>query len=120
MISCEYWKISKNTYFKEHMRKAATSGSDCLGLSFWRVDFKTILTFYKSQLNFDNAQCSYVLKVSSLNLFFFFLFSIKHSYMLALLEYINTTLKERNFTYPDGISGYFRRDDVDGVQVILL
>ena len=52
--------------------------------------------------------------------FFLFLFSIKHSYMLALLEYINTTLKERNFTYPDGISGYFRRDDVDGVQVILL
>ena len=41
--------------------------------------------------------------------------------MLALLEYINTTLKERNFTYPDGISGYFRRDDFDGVlQVILL
>ena len=34
-ISCEYWKISKNTYFKEHMRTAAfeeTLESVCLGL----------------------------------------------------------------------------------------
>ena len=47
MFSCEYWKISKNTYFKEYMHTAASEvalGSDCLGLSFWRVAFKTILT----------------------------------------------------------------------------
>ena len=46
MFSNEYWQISKNTYFGEHLRTAAseeTLGSDCLGLSFWRVAFKTIL-----------------------------------------------------------------------------
>ena len=48
MFSCEYWEISKNTYFEEHLRTAAseeTLGSDCLGLSFWRVAFKTTLTY---------------------------------------------------------------------------
>ena len=43
MFSCEYWEISKNTYFEEHLRTAAseeTLESDCLGLSFWRVPFK--------------------------------------------------------------------------------
>ena len=47
MFSCEYCEISKNTYFEEHLHTAAseeTLGSDCLGLSFWRVAFKTILT----------------------------------------------------------------------------
>ena len=47
MFSCEYWKISKNTYLEEHLHTAAsevTLGSDCLGLSFWRIAFKTILT----------------------------------------------------------------------------
>ena len=43
MFSCEYWEISENTYFEEHLRTAAseeTLESDCLGLSFWRVPFK--------------------------------------------------------------------------------
>ena len=47
MFPCEYWEISKNTYFKEHLRKATseeTLRSDCLGLSFSRVAFKTTLT----------------------------------------------------------------------------
>ena len=45
MFSCEYCEISKNNYFEEHLRTAAsevTLGSDCLGLSFWTVAFKTI------------------------------------------------------------------------------
>ena len=48
MFSCEYWKISKNTYLEEHLRTAAsevTLGSDCLGLSFWRIAFKTVLIY---------------------------------------------------------------------------
>ena len=48
MLSCEYWKISKNTYLEEHLRTAAsevTWGSGCLGLSFWRITFKTILIY---------------------------------------------------------------------------
>ena len=47
MFSCEYWEISKNTCFEEHVRTVAsgeTLGSDCLGLSFWRVALNTILT----------------------------------------------------------------------------
>ena len=47
MFSCEYCEISKNTYFEEHLRTAASEvsiGSDCLGLSFWTVAFKTILS----------------------------------------------------------------------------
>ena len=47
MFSCEYWKISKNNYFEKHQCRAAskvTLKSDCLGLSFGRVAFKTILT----------------------------------------------------------------------------
>ena len=43
MFSCEYCKISKNTYFEEHLRTAAsevTLGSDCLGRSFWTVASK--------------------------------------------------------------------------------
>ena len=47
MFSCKYWEISKSTCFEEHLRTAAseeTSGSDCLGLSFWRVALKAILT----------------------------------------------------------------------------
>ena len=47
VFSSEYWEISKNTYFEEHPRTTAsevTLGSDCLGLSFWRVAFKTIQT----------------------------------------------------------------------------
>ena len=48
MVSCEYWKISKKTYFEEHLRTATsevTLGSDCLGLSFWEIAFKTMLTY---------------------------------------------------------------------------
>ena len=47
MFSCEYSEISKNTYFEEHLRTAAsevTLGSNWLGYSFWTVAFKTILT----------------------------------------------------------------------------
>ena len=47
MLSCEYCEICKNTYFGEHLGTSATEvtlGSDCLGLSFWTVAFKTILT----------------------------------------------------------------------------
>ena len=42
-ISCEYFEISKNTYFEEHLRLATsevTFGNDCSGLSFWMVAFK--------------------------------------------------------------------------------
>ena len=47
MFSCEYREISKNIRFEEHVRTAAsdeTLGSDSLGLSFWRIALKTILT----------------------------------------------------------------------------
>ena len=47
MLSCEYWEMSKNNYFKEHLCTADSEmavGIDSLGLSFWRVAFKTILT----------------------------------------------------------------------------
>ena len=47
MFSCEYCEISKNIYFEEYLRTAAsevTLGSDRLGLSFWTAAFKTILT----------------------------------------------------------------------------
>ena len=47
MLSCEYCRISKNTYFEEHLRTAdseVTKGSDCLARSFCTVAFKTILT----------------------------------------------------------------------------
>ena len=45
MLSCEYCKICKSTYFEEHMAASEkTLGSDCLGISFWGVTFKTILT----------------------------------------------------------------------------
>ena len=43
MFFYEYCEISKNTYFEEHLRTAAsevTLGSDCLGFSFWTVAFK--------------------------------------------------------------------------------
>ena len=41
-------QISKNIYFEEHLRAATaevTLVSDCLGLSFWTVTSKTILTW---------------------------------------------------------------------------
>ena len=47
MLPCEYWEISKNTYFEEHLPTAAsevTLEDDCLGRSYWKVAFKTILT----------------------------------------------------------------------------
>ena len=47
MFYCEYCEISKNTYFEEHLRTAAsevTLGGDCLGFSFWTVALKIILT----------------------------------------------------------------------------
>ena len=48
MFSCEYYEVSKNTYFEEHLRTAAsevTLGSDCLGLFFWTAAFKIVLTW---------------------------------------------------------------------------
>ena len=47
MFSGNYCKISKSTYFAEHMyttTSEVTLGNDCLGLSFWTVALKTILT----------------------------------------------------------------------------
>ena len=47
MFSCEFCEISKNTYFEEHLCTAASElilGSDCLGLPFRTVAFKTIMT----------------------------------------------------------------------------
>ena len=47
MFLCEYYEISKDTYFEEHLRTVASEvslGSDYLGLSFWTVAFKTFLT----------------------------------------------------------------------------
>ena len=40
MFSCECFKISKTTYFEEHLHTAAsevTLGSDCLGISFGQL-----------------------------------------------------------------------------------
>ena len=50
MFSCEYCEIFLRipTYFEEYLRTAAsevTLGSDFLGLSFWTVVFKTILSY---------------------------------------------------------------------------
>ena len=46
MFFCEYWEVSKNTYFEEQRTALSevTLGSDSLEISFWRVAFKTILT----------------------------------------------------------------------------
>ena len=44
---CEYCKIFLKTYFEEHLHTAVsevTLESDCLGLSFWTVAFKTVLS----------------------------------------------------------------------------
>ena len=48
----------RNSYFKEHLRTAAsglTLQSDCLKLCFWTVAFKTILTqyYYKNTSGFQ-------------------------------------------------------------------
>ena len=48
MFSCKYCEIPKNTCFEEQLLTAAsevTLESDCLRLCFWKVAFKTILTF---------------------------------------------------------------------------
>ena len=48
MFSCRYWEISQNTFFEEKLgtgTSKVTVGSDCLGISFWTVAFKTILTY---------------------------------------------------------------------------
>ena len=45
--SCEYCEISKSTFFQEHLYTAASEvsiGSDYLGLSFWAVAFKILLS----------------------------------------------------------------------------
>ena len=71
MFSCEYFEISKNTYFKEHLCTAAsevTLGSDCSGLSFWRVAFKTILT-YKYYKNTSCFQIRALFKFNPYTLF---------------------------------------------------
>ena len=46
-VLLEYCEISKNIYFEEHLLTTASEvilGSDCLGLSFWTVALKIILT----------------------------------------------------------------------------
>ena len=48
ICSYEYCEISKKTYFEEQLRTAASEvilESDCLGLYFWRVTFKTFRTY---------------------------------------------------------------------------
>ena len=46
MFFCKYCEISKTTYFEENLHTAASEVTlGCLGLSFWTVAFKTILTF---------------------------------------------------------------------------
>ena len=48
ICSYEYCEISKKTYFEEQLRTAASEvilESDCLGLYFWRVAFKTFRTY---------------------------------------------------------------------------
>ena len=65
MFFCEYRKISKNTYFEEDLRTAAsevTLESDCLGLSFWTVAFKTNLTLSNQSFKHNLAH------IPSLNL----------------------------------------------------
>ena len=57
--SCQYWEISKNTYFEEHLRTAAseeTLGSDYLGFFFLESRFQNhpdlvILQKYQSLSN---------------------------------------------------------------------
>ena len=47
MFSCEYCEIFENTYFEDYLSTVASEvslESDCLGLFFWTVAFKTILT----------------------------------------------------------------------------
>ena len=39
---------------------------------------------------------------------------------MAIIEYLNTTLEEYKLIHPNGISDCIKKDDFDGVQVILL
>ena len=50
--------------------------------------------------------------------FFFFLHSMKLSYLLTHVEYFQTTREEYKL-YPNGTSDYTKKDVIDGVQVIL-
>ena len=50
--------------------------------------------------------------------FFFFLYSMKLSYLLTHVEYFHTTREEYKL-YPNGTSDYTKKDVIDGVQVIL-
>ena len=48
MFSCKKCEIPQSTYLEEHLYTTASGvalGSDCLGLSFKTVPFKTILTY---------------------------------------------------------------------------
>ena len=80
MFSCEYQEISENTCFEEHLRTASyevTLGSYCLGLSFWRVAFKTILTseYYKYTSRF---QTRFLFKFNPYALFWTQVFYVNH------------------------------------------
>ena len=47
MFACEYCEISKSISFEElrMVGSEVTLGSDCLGLSFWTIAFKIMLTY---------------------------------------------------------------------------
>ena len=46
MFSCEYLKNFKNTYFEEHVRKAAFQIN-------WKIDFCTFLCYYNQFSVYD-------------------------------------------------------------------
>ena len=50
--------------------------------------------------------------------FFFFLHSMKLSFLLTHVEYFHTTREEYKL-YPNGTSDYTKKDVIDGVQAIL-
>ena len=73
MFSREYCEISKNIYFEEHLRTAAsevTLGNDCLGLSFWTAAFETILTkkYYKFTSRFQTRALIEIWRIFSLQI----------------------------------------------------
>ena len=44
----------------------------------------------------------------------------ENGWFIGDIMYFNTALKEYKVVYPDGTSDYIRKDDFDGVQIILL
>ena len=49
-----------------------------------------------------------------------FLIFMKHSYLLMLPGYFNTTLEKCKVIYPDGTFDYITKEESSCVQVILL